>query len=219
MWNRRKFLRKGFFATIGALLFPKVVFSKTPSSDSILEHKPDPSDWTKDQINIAWIGHSTVLINFYGTVILTDPVLMDRVGIYIAGTSFGPARLTPPALSLEEMPKPDIILLSHAHMDHMDYPTLKKITNKYPNEIDAITAYLTKDVISDLKWKSLTSIDWNESFDLHGIKFTAHEVKHFGWRFPWEKDRSRWQKKFPRRIPLHIRCWPLQKDQPEVQDW
>lgn len=191
MWNRRKFLRKGFFATIGTLLFPKIVFSNTPSNDSILEHKPDPSQWTDDQINIAWIGHSTVLINFYGKIILTDPALMERVGIYIAGTSFGPGRLTPPALTIDEIPKPDIILISHAHMDHMDYPTLKKITNKYPNEIDAITAYLTKDVISDLKWKSLTSIDWNEVHNLHGIKFTALEVRHFGWRFPWEKDRSR----------------------------
>jgi len=191
MWNRRKFLRKGFLATIGSLLFPKIVFSSTLSNDSILEYKPDPTDWTEDQINIAWIGHSTVLINFYGTIILTDPVLMDRIGLYIAGTSFGPSRLTPPALSLEEMPKPDIVLLSHAHMDHMDYPTLRSITNKYPNEIDAITAHLTKDVINDLNWKSLTSLDWNEINNLHGIKFTALEVRHFGWRFPWERDRSR----------------------------
>jgi L-ascorbate metabolism protein UlaG (beta-lactamase superfamily) len=191
MWNRRKFLNKGFLATIGSLLFPKIIFSNYNVKDSILELKPDPSNWTVDQINLAWIGHSTVLINFYGTIILTDPVLLDRIGLYIAGTSFGPTRLTPPALTLEEMPQPDIVLLSHAHMDHMDYPTLKKITKRFPNEIDAITAYLTKDVISDLKWRSLKSMDWNNTFNLNGIKFTALEVKHFGWRFPWEKDRSR----------------------------
>ena len=190
MFNRRKFLKNGFFAVIGSLLFPKVMLSKN-NSETILDYKPDPSTWKDSEINIAWIGHSTILMNIYGTIILTDPVLLDRIGIYFIGTSLGPSRLTPSALSLDEIPKPDVVLLSHAHMDHMDYPTLKKLTNKYPNELDAITAHLTKDVISDLKWKSLTSIDWNEKLELHGIKFTALEVEHFGWRFPWEKDRSR----------------------------
>jgi len=76
-------------------------------------------------------------------------------------------------------------------MDHMDYPTLKKLTEKFPNLIDSITAYLTTDVISDLKWRSLTSIDWQEFHEIKNTKFTALEVQHFGWRFPWEKDRSR----------------------------
>lgn len=191
MFNRRKFLKNGILASIGSLLFPNMVFSETSDEDSILDYKPNPENWDSLRVNIAWIGHSTILINFYGTVILTDPALLDRIGIYIAGTSFGPSRLTPPALTIDEMPKPDIILLSHAHMDHMDYPTLKKITKKYPGQIDAITAYLTKDVIEDLQWKSLKVMDWNDEYEIHGIKFTALEVKHFGWRFPWEKDRSR----------------------------
>jgi L-ascorbate metabolism protein UlaG (beta-lactamase superfamily) len=47
------------------------------------------------------------------------------------------------------------------------------------------------DVISDLDWKSLQEIDWGEKTELAGIKFKALEVKHFGWRFPWEWDRSK----------------------------
>ena len=190
MFNRRKFLKNGFFAVIGSLLFPKNMLSIN-NNETILDYKPNPSSWKDTEINIAWIGHSTILMNIYGKIILTDPVFLDRIGIYFAGTSFGPSRLTPPALSIDEIPKPDVVLLSHAHMDHMDYPTLKKLANKFPNELDAITAHLTKDVIGDLKWKSLTSIDWNEKLEMHGIKFTALEVEHFGWRFPWEKDRSR----------------------------
>ncbi len=190
MINRKKFLKRGILATLGYFLFPKLIFPKD-NETSILEYKPNPDNWSDSEINIAWIGHSTVLINFYGTIILTDPVLMDRVGLYIAGTSFGPARLTPPALTIEEMPKPDIILLSHAHMDHMDYPTLKQITKKFPNNISGITAHFTMDVINDLKWESLISMDWKDKTEVKGIRFTAFEVKHFGWRFPWEKDRSR----------------------------
>ncbi|PID56597.1 MAG: Zn-dependent hydrolase [Ignavibacteriae bacterium] len=189
--NRKKFLKTSIITLIGTLFFPKVLKGNDEAEDLILEYKPNPNKWKDEEINIAWLGHSTVLISFYGTILLTDPVLLKRIGVYLFGTSVGPARLTPPALTIEELPKPDIVLLSHAHLDHMDYPTLKKITNIYPNEIECVTAHLTKDVIQDLKWKSLNSLDWNETLEVAGIKFTGLEVKHFGWRFPWEKDRSR----------------------------
>jgi len=153
--------------------------------------KPTPDMWRDDEITMAWIGHSTVLMNFFGVKILTDPVLYERIGLYFLGMTFGPQRYSAPALEIEEIPKPDLILLSHAHMDHMDYHTLLTITDKFPNEIDCITAYNTMDVITELKWKSLQEMDWGSELDFLGINFKAYEVKHFGWRYPWEKDRSK----------------------------
>lgn len=161
---------------------------KVPSAASF---KPDPSKWMDDEINIAWIGHSTVFINFYGTLILTDPVLFERIGLYMFGTNWGPTRLTQPALSFDEIPKPDIILISHAHLDHMDFVSLSEFTTKFPNQIDCITAYNTKDVVEELNWKSLREIDWDEELESMGVGFKALQVKHFGWRFPWEWDRSK----------------------------
>jgi len=187
--NRRKFLRNISLVSAGFLfLNEKIQAKQTPT---LSNYKPDPTRWKNDEINIAWIGHSTILMNFFGTTILTDPVLFERVGVSIFGMTFGPSRFTHPALSVNEIPKPDIILLSHAHMDHMDYETLSAIVNRYPNEIDCITAYNTADVIAELEWKSLQEIDWNEEKELQEIKFKAMEVKHFGWRYPWEKDRSK----------------------------
>jgi L-ascorbate metabolism protein UlaG (beta-lactamase superfamily) len=187
--KRRKFIRNisllaASFAFIGEKIYPK----QQPVTPGL---KPNPSNWKSDEINIAWIGHATVLINFYGTIILTDPVFYERVGLYFLGLTFGPSRFTYPALEVHEIPKPDIILLSHAHMDHMDYATLTELTSSYPGEIDCITAYNTKDVINSFKWKSLQEIDWGETTSLHGINFKALEVKHFGWRYPWEWDRSK----------------------------
>lgn len=187
--NRRKFIRNLSFASAGILFINEKLQGKQPPVLS--NHKPDPSTWNNDEINIAWIGHATVLINFYGTIILTDPVLFERVGVNILGMTFGPSRFTHPALTVDEIPKPDIILLSHAHMDHMDYETLYSIADKYPNEIGCITAYNTADVIAELEWKSLQEIDWDEKTELNGIIFKALQVKHFGWRYPWEKDRSK----------------------------
>ena len=187
--NRRKFIRNVSLASAGFLFVSEKIQGKQPLT--IPNFNPDPTKWKDDEINIAWIGHSTVLINLYGTTILTDPVLFERIGVSIFGMTFGPARFTHPALTVDEIPKPDIILLSHAHMDHMDYETLSTIVDKYPNEIECITAYNTADVIVELEWKSLQEIDWNEEKELLGIKFKALEVKHFGWRYPWEWDRSK----------------------------
>lgn len=190
--ERKDFIKKSILAAGATLLSPLFLsgdsFAKIPLK---LNFKPEPSSWEDTNLTLAWIGHSTVLINFFGKWILTDPVLFERIGIYFFGGSLGPARLTPPALHSYEFPKPDIILLSHAHMDHTDYPSLKFFTEKYPYQIDVVTAYLTKDIIEDLKWKSVNVMDWNDELNLQGIRIRANEVKHFGWRFPWERDRSR----------------------------
>lgn len=192
--NRRKFLRKIISASVGAVIIPPL-FLRDSSAKTVKAtsntFKPFPELWRDDEITMAWIGHSTVLINIYGVKILTDPVLYERVGLYFLGMTFGPQRYSAPALEIDEIPKPDLILLSHAHMDHMDYRTVLSITDRHPNEIDCITAYNTADVIAELKWKSLQEMDWGDELEMLGIKFKAYEVKHFGWRYPWEKDRSK----------------------------
>lgn len=187
--KRKDFIKTAVFSLLEFIIIGDNAYTKTEEEPNL--SKPKPYLWRNDEINIAWIGHSTVLINFFGVKILTDPVLYERIGLYFLGITWGPSRFTHPALSLEEIPKPDIILLSHAHMDHMDYQTLLDITNKFPNQIDCLTAFNTKDVIEDLKWKSLQEIDWNEEVNIRDIRFKAYEVQHFGWRYPWERDRSK----------------------------
>lgn len=189
--TRKNFIKKLFWAAATGFTSNILFKSDVQASKVKLNYRPQPHQWRENEINIAWIGHSTMLINFYGKIILTDPVFFERVGIYFFGVSIGPSRLTPPAISIDEIPKPDLILLSHAHMDHTDYPSLKAITDKYPNEINVVVAHLTKDVIEDLQWKSINVLDWGQFATVNGIEIRAYEVEHFGWRFPWEKDRSR----------------------------
>lgn len=192
--KRRTFIKKGFVLTAAGFLITPFwlaklqTFGRTPTISAV---KPEPLLWKKEDINIAWLGHSTVLINFFGTTILTDPVLFERVGIYILGLTIGPSRYSSPALTIDEFPKPDLVLLSHAHMDHMDYETLLALTDKYPAELNCLTAKNTKDVIEELNWKSLEEIDWNDEINFLDLHIKALEVKHFGWRYPWERDRSK----------------------------
>ncbi|MCK6613673.1 MAG: MBL fold metallo-hydrolase [Ignavibacteriaceae bacterium] len=189
--KRRSFLKTGLLTGAAAIAGGTGLLKAETVSDGMPAYKPVPDEWNDTEISVAWIGHSTVYINFYGYKIITDPVLYAKVGIYMLGYIYGPSRLTAPALTIDEMPRPDLILLSHAHMDHTDYKTLKEFTRRYPGQIDAITAFNTADVTSALQWKSLREMDWGEEIRTDALRIMALEVRHFGWRYPWERDRSR----------------------------
>src|SRR5207247_3725764 len=82
---------------------------------------PRPQTWDDNTVTAAWLGHSTVLLNVFGLTILTDPVLFRRIGPDLRVGTPGPKRLISSALLADELPPIDIVLLSHAHMDHMDF--------------------------------------------------------------------------------------------------
>src|SRR5690349_3333905 len=82
--------------------------------------RPRPDQWPDTGLYGAWLGHSTVLLKLDGFTILTDPVFSTRAGINLGFTTLGIKRLVEPALDVRDLPKIDLILLSHAHMDHFD---------------------------------------------------------------------------------------------------
>src|SRR5207248_9977534 len=60
--------------------------------------KPNPELWSSEDVTVSWLGHSTVLINFFGLTILTDPVFANRIGIRLPFLTLGPKPLTEPGL-------------------------------------------------------------------------------------------------------------------------
>jgi L-ascorbate metabolism protein UlaG (beta-lactamase superfamily) len=152
--------------------------------------KPEPSKWSDAHITLAWIGHSTVLINCFGITILTDPVLVPRIGIRLPGFTIGPKRLTAPALSFDELPKIDLILLSHAHFDHLDLRTL----GCFDRTTRVITARATSDLLKRTRFSEVSELDWGESKTLNTasgeIDITAFSVKHWGARMQRDMYRS-----------------------------
>ncbi len=149
---------------------------------------PNPQSWKDDTITAAWLGHSSVLMNFLGTWLITDPVFSERIGLTLAGLfTLGPKRLVAPALTVEQVPRLDVILLSHAHMDHLDLPSLKSFDANTP----VVMAKNTTDVIGGLDYERVYELDWGQWASVAGLRVEALEVRHFGWRFPWEDDRSR----------------------------
>lgn len=141
--------------------------------------KPQPTTWNDRQVTLAWIGHATVLINFFGIKILTDPVLFSRIGIRLPGFTIGPKRLTAPALEFEELPKIDIVLLSHAHFDHFDLRTVRR----FDRDTHVITAPRTRDLLRWTRLHDITELRWNEQKSIETsageIGIVAFPVKHW----------------------------------------
>ncbi len=140
---------------------------------------PVPSAGPQEGLHAAWIGHSTVLIRVDGFTILTDPVLYTRVGIKIGPWTVGLKRLVQPAMRLAELPVPDLVLLSHAHLDHLDRPSLRKLENRGTT---VITAANTSDLVRVNRYSAVHELKWGESRQVGPANVRAFEVKHWGAR-------------------------------------
>jgi L-ascorbate metabolism protein UlaG (beta-lactamase superfamily) len=148
--------------------------------------KPDLTNWDEQTLAAAWLGHATVLLRVGGMTILTDPVLCNRVGIGLGLITGGPRRHVAPALSVRELPAIDLMLISHAHYDHLDRPTLVKLDKNTP----VITAGGTFDLVHDLGFRQVAELRWGESTTLRGIKVTAQKVAHWGARTFYDSHRG-----------------------------
>lgn len=147
-------------------------------------HRPRPDEWPDDRLTVAWLGHATVLMNFYGTWIVTDPALRARVGVHAAGLTVGPRRLVAPALAARELPPLDAVLVSHAHMDHCDVGTLKKL----PRRAHAVVQTGMGDLVR--RFSRVSELRWGESVMLEGgARVEAVEVNHWGARTLTDKHR------------------------------
>jgi len=140
---------------------------------------PNFARWSDTGVHAAWIGHSTVLLRVDGFTILTDPVFGARIGVGIGPFVIGMKRLIAPAVSLAKLPIPDLILLSHAHMDHLDRPTLRKLENQGTT---LVTAAGTSDLLRGKRYRSVHELRWDDSCQVGPAKVRAFEVKHWGAR-------------------------------------
>jgi L-ascorbate metabolism protein UlaG (beta-lactamase superfamily) len=147
-------------------------------------HRPEPARWSDERLTVAWLGHATVLINFYGTWLLTDPALRSRVGVRVGAMTLGPRRLVRPALTVRELPALDAVLVSHAHMDHCDMGTLRSLPRR--------TRVVTQEGNADLfrRFARVDELSWGESVEVVGARVEAVEVNHWGARKLTDRHRG-----------------------------
>lgn len=140
-----------------------------------------PSD-----ITAAWLGHCTVLLHLDGKTIITDPVLSERIGMKVGGVTVGPARLNEVPVPPDALPPIDLVLISHAHFDHLDRDTLKHLATR---RTEVLTASSTRALIPR-GFAHIHELRWNHQTDLLGFHFRAIKPAHWGARTAYDRHRG-----------------------------
>lgn len=133
--------------------------------------------------SLTWIGHATFVQRLGGKVIATDPIWSKRIHTI--------PRLCPPGVELEACPKIDVVTVSHAHYDHMDVPTLRRIGASSPDA----TYVVPKDngeVLRSAGLPNVVELDWWESHRIGDLKVTLVPAQHWSMRAPWDRNKRLW---------------------------
>lgn len=141
-----------------------------------------------DSVVLTFVGHSTFLLQTGGLNILTDPVWSNFVGL---NRVLSVKRQRPPGLRFEDLPKIDVVLLSHAHYDHLDLPTLRRLVKAHnPTFVVPLgVGYLPKRIGG----RVLRELDWNDTLHVaRGLKLTCVPARHFSNRGMGDRDRTLW---------------------------
>jgi len=134
-----------------------------------------------------WLGHSTVLLRIGETTVLTDPVFSTRVGIGLGPLTIGVKRIRPAALAIGDFPVPDLILLSHAHFDHFDRPSLRRLESM---RTTVVTAKRTSDLLRVGNYQAVHELGWGDSVRVGALKVQAFPVRHWGARMQTDRYRG-----------------------------
>lgn len=141
----------------------------------------------RSQTTFTWIGHASFLVQLGGLNILTDPVLSKRTSpVQWAG----PGRLAPLGLTFDELPKIDVVLVSHNHYDHLDEPTVRKLAKR---DAPAFVVPLgLRRWFERRRIANVTELDWWQPTVARGLRVHAVPAQHFSGRGAGDRNRSLW---------------------------
>ena len=149
----------------------------------------NPISWSNDGLTACWLGHSTVLLNCHGTWVLTDPVLVDVIGIGLpVFGKVGLKRQAPLPMSPKRLPPIDVVLISHAHMDHLDYQSLELL--KYKKETTVITPVNTSKLVERFGFRDVIELPNKKEVNVGAIRLRSFSVRHSGARTPFDVEYS-----------------------------
>jgi N-acyl-phosphatidylethanolamine-hydrolysing phospholipase D len=140
------------------------------------------------QLTGTWLGHSTVLLNLAGKLILTDPVWSGRASPV---SWAGPKRWVPPPLALQDLPPLDLIVLSHNHYDHLDRAAVKWLARNRP-EVPWVAPLRLGATLRRFGVRQVTELDWWEETTINGLKVTATPAQHFSSRHFFDRNATLW---------------------------
>ena len=137
-----------------------------------------PAAIAGDETAVTFIGHSSFLLRTAGRAILVDPVFATRLIVL--------RRQRRPGVLVRDLPAIDAILLTHAHMDHLNLPSLRAVVREMRRRgLPAPAAVVpngVEDLVRKIGFREVRSLRWWESTVLDGLTITATPAKHWGAR-------------------------------------
>lgn len=144
-----------------------------------------PSRVEGDKMLVTYIGHMTFLIQTAGLNILTDPIFSERASPV---SWAGPKRVHDPGIEWENLPKIDLVLISHNHYDHLDLPTLKKLYER-DNPLIIVPIGNDKTVKSIANDINVEAYDWGD-IARFGKEISVHVDPSHHWSSRGILDRN-----------------------------
>ncbi len=147
------------------------------------------------EMRVTWIGHATVLVQAEGLNILADPIWSERASPF---SFIGPRRVRAPGVRFDDLPKIDLVLVSHNHYDHMDLPTLRRL---WQRDRPLIVTSLGNDTILRAEGIEATALDWNGRISpAPDVEVVVQRNHHWSSRWGTDRNRALWSA-FSVRLP------------------
>jgi L-ascorbate metabolism protein UlaG (beta-lactamase superfamily) len=173
------------------LKFMKTIKGQYPQK-AIETIKFNKNDFVKpsDDVKICWLGHSCLIMNIDGKIILTDPVFSEKASpVSFAGVKrFEYTN----QYDVDDMPQIDLLLISHDHYDHLDYKTIKRLSTQVSKFCVplGVAAHLMHWGVPKSK---IIELDWSEcTNEIQGMEIFATPSRHFSGRAGVDRDNTLW---------------------------
>ena len=136
--------------------------------------------------SVAWFGHAAFIIRIGGKIILTDRFLDDSAGPW----GLAPKRFVDPALQVDELPKADVLLVSHNHYEHLDAKTIESYA--YKEDTQVIVPLGLSEFFTKRRYAKVIEQDWWDEWSTRGLTITTLPAVHFSERGLGDLNRTLW---------------------------
>lgn len=177
-WTRFKFFAKRTWASLAASR--SFALPREANDGRLLRENGS-------EATVTWIGHSTLLVQLDGINLLTDPHWGPRASPL---SWAGPRRLTPPGLAFEDLPRIDVVLISHDHYDHLDLDTVKRLHQEHDPLF--LVPLRLKQWFAGNGMSKVHELDWWQAYEDRGLRLVCVPAQHFAQRSLWDRDRRLW---------------------------
>jgi len=168
-------LHRSAFGALAAIAAAAVVALACATPREAPAHVRVPHDTfspDSDAITVSWVGHATLLVGIRGHWFLTDPVFSERLAGVIG-------RKVEAAIAPSELPPLDAVLVSHAHFDHLDLPSLRRLADT----VLLVPPGVPKFLPGNLPQRQVIALDTWQTWTRGDVKITAVPASHGDGRY------------------------------------